>query len=61
MLTEKSIPIIVCAFTQIGWNKPASIYQHYLQEQEGNQRSIWIAFNRNCKPLGRKRPSFNKF
>lgn len=43
-LTQQDIPLIVSAFTEIGWNKPASIYQKYLEEQETHQRSVWVAF-----------------
>jgi len=43
-LAQQDIPLIVSSFTEIGWNKPASIYQKYLAEQENHQRSIWIAF-----------------
>lgn len=43
-LRQEDIPLIVAAFTEIGWNKPASLYQRYFQEQENNQRCIWIAF-----------------
>lgn len=43
-LTQQDIPLIVSAFAEIGWNKPASIYQKYLAEQQNNQRCVWAAF-----------------
>jgi ribosomal protein S18 acetylase RimI-like enzyme len=46
-LETQDIPLIVAAFTEIGWDKPESIYQQYLKEQENNQRCIWVARNGN--------------
>jgi GNAT superfamily N-acetyltransferase len=46
-LTQSDIPFIVSAFTTIGWNKPASLYQKYLKEQENDQRCVWVAFKDN--------------
>lgn len=43
-LAQNDIPLIVSAFTEIGWSKPASIYQKYWEEQENNQRCVWVAF-----------------
>jgi GNAT superfamily N-acetyltransferase len=37
------IPIIVSAFNQIGWNKPASLFEGYLKEQETAERLVWVA------------------
>ncbi len=37
------IPIIVSAFNQIGWNKPASVFERYLKEAEGGERLVWVA------------------
>lgn len=37
------IPIIVSAFNQIGWNKPASLFEGYLKEQEAGERLVWMA------------------
>lgn len=42
-LHKNDINEIVNAFKNIGWNKPKSIYENYLQEQTKNIRSIWIA------------------
>ena len=43
-LSRDDIPSIVSAFAEIGWNKPASIYEKYFEEQENNQRCVWVAF-----------------
>lgn len=37
------IPIIVDAFQQANWSKPASIFEHYLQEQRVGTRLMWVA------------------
>jgi len=44
MLLKEDIPKIVSAFAEIGWDKPASLYQTYLEEQEKRLRCVWIAF-----------------
>lgn len=46
-LTHEDIPQIVSAFSEIGWNKPTSLYEKYLKEQEESERYIWIAFKEN--------------
>lgn len=43
-LKQKNIPVIVASFTQIGWNKPASIFENYLLEQTDYKRCVWIAW-----------------
>lgn len=43
-LEEADISTIVNAFVQIGWNKPASLFQEYLKEQETNERYVWVAY-----------------
>lgn len=42
-LQEKDIEEIVLSFKNIGWNKPSSIYESYLKEQNHNQRLIFVA------------------
>lgn len=42
-LRPQDIPLIAAAFTEIGWNKPASLFQQYFQEQERGERCVWIA------------------
>ncbi|MBX9620905.1 MAG: GNAT family N-acetyltransferase [Alphaproteobacteria bacterium] len=44
---QSDIPHIVSAFTDIGWNKPTSLYKKYLKEQENDQRCVWVAFKNN--------------
>lgn len=41
-LESKDIPEIAAAFQQLGWNKPASQYEHYLAEQERKVRDIYV-------------------
>lgn len=43
-LAQKDIPLITSAFSEIGWDKPASLYQKYLEEQEKGERCVWAAF-----------------
>ncbi len=42
-LTQDDIPSIVSAFTELGWHKPQSLYEKYFEEQENNQRCVWVA------------------
>lgn len=42
-LTLSDIDEIVLAFKTIGWNKPATIYLNYLQEQYEEKRLIFLA------------------
>jgi GNAT superfamily N-acetyltransferase len=42
-LSSDNIPTIVLAFAQIGWNKPASLFEGYLKEQEAGERLVWVA------------------
>ena len=42
-IRENDIDEIVSAFKAIGWNKPASIYDDYLKEQEQGLRSVIVA------------------
>lgn len=44
LLQQEDIPFIVSAFTEIGWEKPASIYEAYFKEQQDGQRRVWVAF-----------------
>lgn len=47
-LTHNDIPLIVFAFSEIGWNNPASLYQKYLEEQEKGERCVWVAFKEDA-------------
>jgi ribosomal protein S18 acetylase RimI-like enzyme len=42
-LRETDIAEIAEAFALIGWNKPASQYRRYLNEQEAGKREVWLA------------------
>lgn len=42
-LNKEDISEIVSAFVQIGWNKPKSLYETYLEEQIDGKRSVFIA------------------
>ena len=41
------IQIIVNAFQQADWDKPASTFENYLQEQLIGARVVWIAYLNN--------------
>ncbi len=43
-LQQEDIEPIAEAFACLGWNKPASQYVKYLQEQERGERQILVAF-----------------
>lgn len=38
---------VMQAFANIGWNKPVSLFENYLNEQSLNERKIWVAFYNN--------------
>jgi GNAT superfamily N-acetyltransferase len=42
VLIEKDIAFISDAFNQIGWNKPPSLFEEYLMEQEAGERIVWV-------------------
>ena len=42
-LTDADPPIFAAAFSAIGWNKPASLYRGYLEEQVAGARSVLVA------------------
>ena len=42
-LEEKDIPEIVLAFKLLGWSKPKSLYDSYLEEQNRKLRTVFIA------------------
>jgi len=43
-LQEDSIPMIVEAFQQANWPKPASLFETYLEEQKKGSRLVWLGF-----------------
>jgi len=44
VLIEKNIAVISDAFNQIGFNKPPSLFEEYLKEQEAGERLVWVAY-----------------
>lgn len=42
-LHQKDIAEVAEAFKQLGWNKPASQYERYLEEQKQGVRDIYVA------------------
>lgn len=44
LLQGEDIPEIAAAFQQLGWNKPALQYEHYLTEQRQKIRDVYVAF-----------------
>lgn len=43
-LKREDIAAISEAFKQIGWNKPALLFEGYLKEQEAGERLVWVAY-----------------
>jgi GNAT superfamily N-acetyltransferase len=46
-LRERDAEVISAAFSEIGWNKPASQYLRYLDEQKRGERDVLVAFDGN--------------
>jgi GNAT superfamily N-acetyltransferase len=42
-LIREDIAAISEAFNEIGWNKPATLFERYLKEQELGARIVWVA------------------
>ena len=42
-LIREDIAAISEAFNEIGWNKPATLFERYLKEQEAGERVVWVA------------------
>lgn len=42
-LTKEDTIVISEAFHKIGWNKPTSLFEEYLREQEAHDRIVWVA------------------
>ncbi|CZP95437.1 Predicted acetyltransferase [Legionella pneumophila] len=42
-LIIEDIVAISESFNQIGWNKPPSLFEEYLKEQEAGERFVWVA------------------
>ena len=43
LVIEEDIVDISRGFNQIGWNKPPSLFEKYLKEQELGDRLVWVA------------------
>ncbi len=43
-LSQDDIPFITSAFAELGWNKLASLYEKYFEQQENDQLHVWVAF-----------------
>ncbi len=46
-LSPDDIPAIVSSFSQVGWNKPASLFEQYLKEVSAGERLVWTAHVNN--------------
>ncbi len=44
LMTQSDISEIVSAFKNCGWNKPATLFQGYLKDQENKERTVWCAY-----------------
>jgi GNAT superfamily N-acetyltransferase len=42
-LIREDIAAISEAFKKIGWNKPETLFERYLKEQEAGERIVWVA------------------
>ncbi|UCH43351.1 MAG: GNAT family N-acetyltransferase [Dehalococcoidales bacterium] len=45
LLEAQDIQLISLAFTRIGWNKPVSLLEGYLAEQERGERVVLVAYS----------------
>ena len=43
LMIQDDVQTIAAAFAQLGWNKPASQYEHYLKEQDAGKRVVLVA------------------
>jgi ribosomal protein S18 acetylase RimI-like enzyme len=43
LLTKADIQPIATTFAALGWNKPASLYERYLTEQNAGERAVFVA------------------
>lgn len=46
LLVKSNIPSIVSSFSNIGWNKPAALFEKYLKEQIEGTKWVWLAFHK---------------
>ena len=43
-LNLADIPTIVSEFQKVNWQKPASLFEGYYQEQQKSERIVWLAY-----------------
>lgn len=43
-LELSDIPVLVDAFQKANWQKPASLFEAYYQEQQQSERVVWVAY-----------------
>ena len=43
-LKAKDLETLTKAFHSIGWNKPVSLFEKYLEEAEAGERLVWVAY-----------------
>jgi GNAT superfamily N-acetyltransferase len=43
-LEKKDVKVIVSSFSQIGWNKPTSLFEAYLNEVALGERLAWVTY-----------------
>src|SRR4051812_12901198 len=48
LLEATDVDLISSAFTAIGWQKPVSQYEHYLEEQRDGTRVVLLAFQNDA-------------
>lgn len=46
-LELSDIPLLVEAFQKASWQKPASLFEAYYQEQQQSERMVWLAYLRD--------------
>ncbi|HCD9369450.1 TPA: N-acetyltransferase, partial [Legionella pneumophila] len=46
-LELSDIPILVDAFQKANWEKPASLFEAYYQEQRKSLRIVWLAYSQD--------------
>ncbi|HAU0700414.1 TPA: GNAT family N-acetyltransferase, partial [Legionella pneumophila] len=46
-LELSDIPILVDAFQKVNWEKPASLFEAYYQEQRKSLRIVWLAYSQD--------------
>ncbi|HAT8180109.1 TPA: GNAT family N-acetyltransferase [Legionella pneumophila] len=46
VLALSDIPVLVDAFQKANWQKPASLFEAYYQEQQKSLRVVWLAYSR---------------